>query len=394
MQPFDISLLLLPGLLIFIFTALAGIYVTRSVTISLFSAFIKSGIFFTYFGLLFDGTFTFLDDWTYIAGGQFLLDEGVGLTNLAENWELLFVASNGDHFMYYLYNTYAFILFGVGYYAPVAINIILTVLIAWVGAIVGAREFGFEGQWKKLFFLFLLFQPDILAWSNVMNGKDILVLLMHVLLLLAASYHFEERNKVAFAIAVPVVWVLFFLRFYVPVIFAGALVIQYLLTVKKGSFIVKITIAAIALTYVLDSAVGHLIPQALSMLQENSVNPIVGFVYMVFTPIPFNTDANYMFLDIPALLHWLMMPLVAYGMISLARRKKTSFTVFFIIYLLAFMGLYSINAELTGPRHRVQLDFAWAALQFIGIKYALKSIFLSGRKLPPTYPPVSGVHTR
>jgi hypothetical protein len=394
MQPFDIGLLFFPAVLILIITAVVGVYVTRSMVMSLFSAFIKSGVFLVYFGLFFDGTFTFLDDWGYVAGGESLLDEGVGLTNLAQNWEFALMTGGGDHFLYYLYNTYAFRLFGVGYYAPVALNIMLTVLIAWVGSVVGAREFGFSAQWKKIFFMFLLFHPDIFAWSNVMNGKDTLVLLMHVLLLLAASFHFEGRSRLAIALAAPVVIVLFFLRFYVPVFFAGALIVQYLLTVKGLKVQFKIASAAIVLAYALDSVIGHLIPQALSMLQEHSINPVVGFVHMALTPIPFNTDANYKFLDIPALLHWLMIPLVAYGVIALARRKKTSFTVFFMLYLVAFMGLYSINDELTGPRHRIQLDFAWAVLQFIGIKYVLRRMVSSKDDLLPANTTFARLHSR
>ena len=89
MKPFDLDLLFLPGFLIFIVTWCVAFYVTRSVVFSLPAAFLKAGIFFIYFGLLFDGTFTFLDDWRYVAGGMALLNEGVGLSNLVENWEFV-----------------------------------------------------------------------------------------------------------------------------------------------------------------------------------------------------------------------------------------------------------------------------------------------------------------
>lgn len=383
MHPFDLELLLKPGLLIFIATLWVAFHVTRSVVFSLSAAFIKAGIFFVYFGVLFDGTFTFLDDWSYVDGGVKLVEEGIGLSNLAKNWDFVLMTGGGDHFLYYLYNTYAFRFFGVGYYAPVALNIVLTVLIAWFGSIVGAREFGFTGQWKKLFFMFLLFHPDILAWSNVMNAKDILVLLLHVLLLLSASLFFQGRNKSAIAIAVPVVTILLFLRFYVPLLFAGALVLHQLLAVKHRHHFYWFIGGTSLLVIAALSMVGNMITYAWESLQENLGNPIFGFVRMALTPIPFNTELNYSFLDIPALLHWMLMPMVVYGVVLLMRREKSHFTRFFFLYLVAFLGLYSIYGELQGPRHRVQLDFAWAVLQFVGIKQYLVWLFTSRRELQP-----------
>jgi hypothetical protein len=385
MQSFDFSLLILPTLWIFFITLCIAIYVTRSVIFSISAAFVKAGIFLIYFGQLFDGTFTFLDDWGYVNGGIALVDEGVGLFNLAEKWKFALMIGGGDHFIYYLYNAYAFRFFSVDYFAPVALNIMLTVLIAWSGSTLGAREFGFKDKWKSIFFFFLLFHPDILAWSTVMNGKDILVLLAHVLLLLSASFYFEGRKWTAISMAVPIVLILFFLRFYVPVFFAGALIVQQTLIIKNGRNMFWLFVFASLLVFVTVSMIGHLIPQALSMLQEHSINPLFGFVHMALTPIPFNTDINYSFLNIPALLHWIMIPMVCYGLILLKRDYKSNFNRFFIIYLILFMVLYSINGELTGPRHRVQLDFAWAVLQFMGIKHILIWMF-ANLKTPKPMP--------
>lgn len=44
----------------------------------------------------------------------------------------------------------------------------------------------------------------------------------------------------------------------------------------------------------------------------------------------------------------------------------------FIAYLLVFVGLYAVFGELQWPRHRVQLDYAGAILQFIGVMAVLK----------------------
>ena len=372
MKPFDLDLLFLPGFLIFIVTWCVAFYVTRSVVFSLPAAFLKAGIFLIYFGFLFDGTFTFLDDWRYVAGGMALLNEGIGLSNLAENWGFVLMTGGGDHFLYHLYNAYAFRFFGIGYYAPVALNILLTVLVAWTGSILGAKEFGLIGQWRKIFFMFLLFQPDILAWSNVMNGKDIFVLSLHVLLLFAVSLYFQGRINLACAIAVPIVAILLFLRFYVPLLFSVVFVIHQLLAVKRLHHVIWFIGTTSLLLLGAVMTVGNLMASAWANLLQDIGNPFFGFLRMTLIPIPFNTELNYGFLDIPALFHWILMPMVIYGLISLVSQKKnTPFIKFFLIYLAVFMMLYSVYGELQGPRHRVQLDFAWTVLQFIGIKRGL-----------------------
>lgn len=383
MHSFDLDLLLKPGLLIFAATLWVALQVTRSFVFSLSAASIKVGIFLIYFGVLFDGTFTFLDDWGYIDGGIALVEKNIGLSNLADNWDFVLMTGGGEHVLYYLYNAFAFRFFGVGYYAPVALNIVLAVLIAWFGAIIGEREFGFTGQWKKLFFIFLLFHPDILAWSNVLNGKDTLVLLLHVLLLLSASMFIRGERLAALAIAIPVTIILFFLRFYVPVIFATVLVMQQFLAIRRRHHFFWFLGGTSILFIAFASMVGNMISGAWEMLQANLMNPIIGFIHMALTPIPFNTSIEYGFLDIPALLHWILIPMVIYGVVLLARGERSPFTIFFMLYFIAFMGLYSIYVELQGPRHRLQLDFALAVLQFIGIRQYLIWLFTSQRKLQP-----------
>ncbi len=383
MHPFDMELLLLPGVLIFIATLWVTYYITSSVATSISAAFVKSGIFLIYFGVFFNGTFTFLDDWSYLNGAIEMMNEGIGLFNLSENLDFVFMTGGGEHIVYYLYNLFAFRIFAIGYYAPVAMNILLTILIAWFGAIIGAREFGFVGQWKKIFFMFLLFHPDILAWSNVMNGKDTLVLLLHVLLLFSVSEFFRGRAVVAFSVALPVVFILFFLRFYVPAIFAGLLVVNHLRNVNSIRSLYWFVVGSAILFAAMDAMVGNLIQFVLSDVQKDLVNPVFGFIRMLLTPIPFNTELNYSFLDFPAALHWLLIPFATYGIIQVGK-NNSRFCKFFLLYVVGFMALYSIYGELQGPRHRVQIDFALAVCQFMGIKYYLVWMFPAHRFYKPS----------
>jgi hypothetical protein len=369
---FDIEFLFIPTLVIFFATLWIAFKVTSSVVFSVSAALIKSGVFMLYFGLLFDGTFTFLDDWGYLDLGYHLYSDGIGISNLMENLDFIKMLSGGEHYGYSLYNSYAFHLFGFGYYAPVALNILVTILIAWFGANLADIEFGFNGVWKKWFFAFLLFHPDIFAWSNVMNGKDTLVLLLHVLLLRSVSMYFRGQLIAGLGLAVFVCWILLNLRFYVPVLFGSAFGLSLFLTQKKyrkplPRFVGFIVLVAAGLLGDFD------LQENLTDIRENYVNPLYGFIHFILTPIPFGTSIEYSFLDMPALIHWLLIPFTILGLITILK-QPSNYTRFFLLYLLIFVSLYSTYGELQGPRHRVQIDFAWAVLQFMGLKPFLHRI--------------------
>lgn len=373
---FDLELLFTPGLVIFLATLLIAFKVTRSIAFSISAALIKAGLFMLYFGLVFDGTFTFKDDWVYLDIARGLYHDNIGITDLMENENLDYIKglNNGEHFGYSLYNVYAFRLFGYGYYAPVALNIVLTSLIAWFGSNLADIEFGFNGVWKKLFFAFLLFHPDIVAWSTILNGKDTLVLLLHVLLLYSVSMYFRRKLFASLGLAFFVISILATLRFYVPMVFASALALSLLKMPKNYSSLLTSFVGFFALVIFFLTS-GFDIQSAFLVIQKEFVNPFYGLTRFLFTPIPFHTEVAYEFLDIPALFHWLLIPVAITGFITMLKRPS-DYERFFVLYIMLFLALYACYGELQGPRHRAQIDFAWAVIQFMGIKPFLRKTFM------------------
>jgi hypothetical protein len=380
MRSFDLAVLFFPTLTIFFLTLMVSWRLLRSVEGAIFAAFIKSGLFFVYYGNIFDGTYTFKDDLSYLSGASNLLDNGIGITNINDNWDFLFAIGGGEHFIYYLHNVYSFKLFGEGYYAPVAVNVIITLIIALLGVSLAKKEFGFSFAKARLFSLFLLFHPDILVWSNVMNGKDILVLSLHIALLMSASIYFNREYKKAAIIAIPSIIVLLFLRFYVPLLIIGSLAITFVIisSHKNRTNLIFKAILTILIPLIW---LGDDIYYYGYMISEYYVNPVYGFVRVLLTPVPFKTEASYAFLDIPSLLNWIFFPFLLYGAL-LVFRKHTPFSIFLLVYIFSFVFLYSIFGELQGPRHRVQLDYAIALFQFMGIYKALSKRSQSLPSLP------------
>jgi len=366
---FDIGLLLLPAAVILAVTTAAALASGCSPALSWTIACAKAGLFAIYYGFVFDGRFTFLDDWSYLGRGGALRDAGVGLTNLFDSLPLLIAAGEGNHFAYYLYNAIAFDWFGEGYYAPVALNVAASAIVAWVSTRLVVVEGLCPRQRAPLFFAFVALHPDILAWSTVMNGKDTLVLLLHVLLLTSVSMFLRGRRFSALVLAGAVTTALLFLRFYVPLMFAAALVLTATLRLH-GAARARVALAAALLLGGLAWQLGvGMLSFVMETLQANLVNPVTGFVHFLLTPVPFGTDDNYAFLNLPALLHWLLLPIALLGLRRVAA-QRTDFCRYLVMYALTFAALYSVYGELQGPRHRLQLDFAWATFQFLGLVIA------------------------
>lgn len=365
-QPFDIATLLLPSVVIWLTTLVVAWRVTSSPVLALILALIRTAVFAAYFTIVFDGTYTFLDDWTYLERGAELRAEGVGLLNMFDNLPLLIAVGQGEHFLYYLYNTIAFDLFGEGYYAPVALNSALTAVIAGLGTTLAVRERLVPQRQRAIFFAFMLLHPDILAWSTVLNGKDTLVLLLHVLLLYAVSLYLNQQRRAAVLLAAPTVLAALFLRYYVPILFAAAWVVSTAAQLRRAARWRTLFVGLIVIGGLFAQLGTEGLNFALDRLREDMVNPLVGIVRFALTPVPFNTEAAYGFLDIPALFHWLMLPAVALGIYRVSKSGRR-FSRFLLAYTVVFVSLYAIYGELQGPRHRVQLDFALAVYQFIGI---------------------------
>jgi hypothetical protein len=366
-SPFPIDVLILPAAAIFLATVIVSLRATRSPVVALMLAFVKAGIFFWYFSFVFDGTFTFLDDWTYVNRGMELYRADVRLSNLAENWQLLLIIGGGDHFLYYLYNAYAMRLFGEYYFAPVALNAVLTVPIAYLGARLAQRELGVGESTATGLYVFLLLHPDILSWSSLINAKDILVLLLHIVLLNAVAHYLHGHLKRALLVGLPAVALLFFLRFYVPLLFAVALIASIVIRRR----ISRRTVGYVSLSLLLLAGFAlwigtGIFGYAVDLLRQHFVNPVFGFVRMALTPVPFNTEDAFVFLNFAAAIHWLLFPFVFLGAYRIWL-LGTPFTKFFVTYVAVFMGLYAVFGELQGPRHRVQLDFAWAVFQYVGV---------------------------
>jgi hypothetical protein len=287
------------------------------------------------------------------------------------------------HFVYQIYCTYALYIFGPGYFGPVAMNTLLTAIIAAFGCKVAELEFGLTGQWRTVTFFAILFDPFVFVWSSLINGKDVLVLLGHVMMLYGVTLLYRGRLLRAVGCIGPAAVLMLFLRFYVPLLFVAAFTMSVLLGAGRRWFGRLLLLAGAGLAGLVAAVGPALFLSALAKVRGAFVNPAYGVPRFLLTPIPFNTDITYRFLEIPAILNWLFMPLLIWGVVLVAR-LRTPFSKFFLIYCAVFISLYSTYGDLQGPRHRLQLEFAIVIFVVLALRALAHAALKQGRSMPPS----------
>ena len=375
-QPFDMGLLLFPGIVLFLSLFALCYLGSKSLAIAWSIATIKTALFILYFGVYFDGTYTSHDDGNYLITGQRLyqlFSGDISLIGLSQIQNIV----GGAHIIYNLINAIAFLLFGEFYFSPVVVNIIVSALTSVVSVTIIKQQKIIQEPQLKYFFLFFCLHPELLSWSTVFNGKDTLVLFVNVLLLYSVSLLTLRKRMAALFTGFLAVLALLHLRFYVPLIFGLAfsvhLIICEKLSLKKvlsfwlvGSIFLYFVVPWGSLGYVADLYAGSF------------VNPLIGAVHFMLTPRPFFTDKIHGFLNFASIVNWILFPAFLIGIYA-GIKSRNRFIDFLFIYLLMFVMFYAGFYALNGPRHRLQLLLAISTFQFIGLRWLAQQMLLPRR---------------
>jgi hypothetical protein len=310
-----------------------------------------------YFALYFDATWNVGDDLVYAAHGRELLNCGYNpVTVLLHDHGRGYLQSlsQGHHVLYGWWNLLAMSFFGEHYYAPVFLNVVVT----FIGGSLLARtvrQLGFSAGYSLGLQIFWLLHWDLIAWSSLLNIKDVLVQTLTIAILYCLVGFVVERKTrflVGFLMIAQLFW---WIRFYVPVIVLTAVMIWMLTQWNDSRKYLFVPLGAMAYYFV-----APLISGAKDYWQFNTL--FYGTVRFTLTPIPWNVEQVYEYLVIPTSLHWLSFIPAMIGAGFLWGESK--YARLFFIYLACLVGLYAITEDLLGPRQRFQVAFLFAWAQF------------------------------
>jgi hypothetical protein len=366
MQPFPLIDLAGPAIFILVAGFVITYAFTRRIVLAYWVTALKAGLFLLYFGFIFNGTYTFLDDRRYLAIGEQLAANGVGVLNIISHYKYIVSTVTGQNIAYYVYNATAVELFGAGYYAPVALNIVLTFLEAGLLMKAARDGLGMGRRAAIALFAFIALSPDILAWSTIPNFKDTLVATGTAAAVCAVALVDRQRIGRAALLAVAAAFVLAITRLYVPLMLGVAFGITLFLSPRGRRNPWLWLLAVVALFFVV-RYMGHgSLVNAVHELRSKMDNPVKGLVRFIVTPIPFHTAPGYGFMNLPQMIYWALLLPMFYG-VRCVWRKATISSRFMVIYFILMLLLYGSFTTLQGARHRVQIDGLVVIFQFYGL---------------------------
>lgn len=339
--------------------------------VALVTTTIKILIPLVYFAWFFDGTWVLRDDIDYLNQSAELLTEGYDPLSAVldpEGEEPLRAAARGSHVLYYWWNFTAMYFFGRHYYPTVFLNLGLTFVCSYVMFKL-VRLSGFSQSYAQVLAVFCLLQADIVVWSSLLNLKDILVMTLTLLALYGIVQLSKQCTLWNLFLTGASVYLLFWIRFYVPLMLVPAAVLWFGLDFLASlrTMVAKTLLQKVALLVLMGSGalgvVAFIGLDKILAFQAASIRPsLYGMLRMVLTPQPWSVAVEYSFLELPSILHWAMLLPCGYSAWLLWRQSKDARLL--LLYLLLALFFYGSYETQQGPRHRVQILFIIAWLQF------------------------------
>ncbi|HVX40281.1 MAG TPA: hypothetical protein VHB25_11975 [Gemmatimonadaceae bacterium] len=338
---------------------------------------LKAAIPLVFFSWYYTGAWTILDDMAYFREGRVLRAAGFNPITVflsKRGFGTLLFVSNGYQFVYGWFNMLMQDLIAPTYWAPVFGNLVLTCIAAVLVKTI-ATECGASQPYARGLGVYFALQPELVAWSSFLNVKDILVMTLTAALLLGLVRLSRRFTWGALALSVLAGFILFWIRFYVPLVAGLAMVIARLRprALLRGGVLVGLAAVA-GLLVVLRSTIGSLA----HVVDLHAADLAYGWLRTLLSPLPWSMQPEYGFLQVPAILHFALVPAMALGAYLLVKGSPPARLLF--IYAALILLAVSAHPELQGPRHRIQILFILAWAEFHGMA-VLAAAFLRSRRM-------------
>ena len=343
-----------------------------------------------YFAWMFDGTWTFIDDYTYLRVSRELLVEGLTpITVFAEPINLLRLDSwSGVQFGYGWWNMLAQYLIGPHYYAPVLMNVALSCGSA-AALYALAREAGYQRGYAQALMVFFMLHWEVLSWSSVLNMKDVLIFTLAPAALLLAVRMRRRFSIGRLLLLLVIAGIFLVIRPYSIVLIGGAVVgwsamgggadaRRRLLRVVGTS-----VVAALLILPFVRPLVALAIYAFTTQVDLSPARLLYNAVWFVLTPQPWSIGDDHGFLRISAVLHLVFLPFATVGAVLLWRRGGVPRLLLYYFLLVLVLNMIAPQSV----RHRLQAVFVVAWLQFhclsVVVRAAVRGAVPRGHGLVP-----------
>jgi hypothetical protein len=214
---------------------------------------------------------------------------------------------------------------------------------------------GFSRGYRQGLQVFYLLHWETISWSSFLNLKDCIVQLLTVAALYCIARFYVRRDAKSVLLFAGVLPLFYWIRFYIPLLMLGATAIWTIFQWKGPTKYPLIAAMGLA---------GYLMLPWINDNAEflNSEVMVFGTLHMLLTPLPWSLVEGYSFLNLSSILHLVFFLPAVYGTYVLGRAKPLA--RLYLIYLAIIIEIYAANEDLREPRHRFQIAFIFAWVQF------------------------------
>lgn len=297
------------------------------------------------------------DDVSYFQQGMVLWNEGmnpfVALFSESDRNRIT-VLANSAHMLYAWWNLLAVYCFGPSYSSPVLLNVFATILTAGVFYRL-LRLLGRPSTYASAYVIFFTLHWELISWSSIVNIKDILVMfLLTSAIYFASAMIFQKRLTMGIGLVFVLV-ALSSIRMYLPALVLSALV-TWIITQQRSPALLATSVLIFG--FVMSLAFSQL--AALQVLKPGLI--FSGFLKFLVAPLPWQVEEGYSFLKMAAIMNFLFLPTLIFGLTSIWKELKPArFVILVAMFVIVFIAIFP---ELTGARHRLQILPIIAWLQF------------------------------
>ena len=322
--------------------------------------------YFHYSGRLFREFNKIAVDEFYIQTNQILSEGHTAYSLLAQGFQPISSIMDTTDPFYWWWNAVWIEIFGNAVFSPVLANVFVTVLASIVATKL-LIELDHEYRFQQYFLAFSLLHWEILTWSSMMNIKDVLVMFLTIssMYFVITALKSQDTQSLLFRLSALAValWILTYIRWYVPGLFLGAIGLWLCIEMLRSEPRPSLPQAALFLT--VTACIGLWVFSRFDFSSRIDIGwAILGFFRYTIGPVPFGTADSYTFLNMAAVFHWILFPVLIIGVFKLVTKK---YERLLLLYVVVTVGLYSIVPSGSGPRFRLQLGMFIALLQFMGL---------------------------
>jgi hypothetical protein len=345
--------------------------------VNLLFAATKSVTFLLYFSIFAPNLpFTGLDDNNYLLVGRAICNT-ISKNDLNDILIAVFSVSNGKHILYPIFNCVTSLFPTDHYQTTVAVNAIIASYCAHIFLDIFQIISGYNHKEEFRFYAaFIVFLPDFWVWTTLLNFKEAILCTLF-------AYVYRNvflRTNWSPLIIVPLLFMLFFTRYYSIVFFLPALAFVYLrrliISCSHGKLkrkdLIFSTVIFLFIAIFIDQ-INYYSVNGLMLFLNGLTLDLYNLAKFLLSPLPTNINHENWYLILISVFNPILLCLYLCGLLLMITSGDVK-KITLVIISITIVSFYAVIPELSGPRQRLLVsNFNYIIIAF-ALKYVIRKL--------------------